>query len=215
MPSEDTSEANLPVAPRQPPQAAEDLSGAGDPLVPTLSPPPSAGDGSARVTALVQAHFEFVWRVVRRFGVPESAADDAAQQVFMVLARRIDQVEEGAERTFLFRTALNVAGDAGRARARNRERAEDGIEAVIDPGLSPEDTIDRTRALEMIQDILLGMDEPERVVFVLFELEGVSAREIAEMVEIPAGTVASRLRRAREYFHGEAKRLRSRDRRST
>ncbi len=185
------------------------------PVAPPRGPDDMGPSTDTRVTALVKAHFDFVWRVVRRFGVPESAADDAAQQVFMVLARRIADVDLGAERTFLFRTALNVAGDAARARARNRERTEDGIDAAVDPHPNPEDKLDRTRALELVQEILLGMDADERAVFVLFELESVSAREIAEMLEIPAGTVASRLRRAREYFHTEAKRLRPSNRRST
>ena len=181
---------------------------------------PPAADASvtlearaARVTALVQSHFEFVWRVVRRFGVPESGADDAAQQVFIVLTRRIDDVTPGTERSFLFRTAVHVAGDAMRARARSRETADERIDAVADSAPSPEDAIDRHRALASIEEILGGMDEDERAVFVLFELEGVPAKEIAEIADVPPGTVASRLRRAREYFHGAVKRLRARERR--
>jgi RNA polymerase sigma-70 factor (ECF subfamily) len=166
---------------------------------------------TARVTALVQAHFEFVWRVVRRFGIPESGADDAAQQVFIVLTRRIDDVAPGTERSFLFRTAVHVAGDAMRTRARSREKPDESINTVADSAPSPEDALDRQRALESIQEILSGMDEDERAVFVLFELEGVPAREIAEIVDVPPGTVASRLRRAREYFHGAVKRLHARE----
>jgi RNA polymerase sigma-70 factor (ECF subfamily) len=176
----------------------------------------NAGGGSAeartaRVTAMVQAHFDFVWRVVRRFGVPESAADDAAQQVFIVLTRRIDDVAAGTERAFLFRTAMNVAGDAMRAHGRNKESADDGIDAMADSAPTPEDALARRRALESLNEILSGMDEGERAVFVLFELEGLGAREIADLVDVPVGTVASRLRRAREYFHGAVKRLRARD----
>jgi RNA polymerase sigma-70 factor (ECF subfamily) len=188
-------------------------------------PPPPAGVSApqdalkdartARVTALVQANFDYVWRVVRRFGVPESVTDDAVQQVFIVLTRRIEDVAEGTERAFLFRTALHVAGDAVRTRARSREAANDAIDAMPDAAPTPEDTVARRRAVASLQEILQGMDEGERAVFVLFELEGLLVREIAEIVELPEGTVASRLRRAREYFHGAVKRLRAREGRHT
>ena len=91
------------------------------------APPwPSALDGGGteakrRLTTLVQANYDFLWRTARRLGLPASAADDAVQQVFLVAARRLGDMEEGAERAFLYRTTVLVV----RAARRNHARAPD------------------------------------------------------------------------------------------
>src|SRR6516162_7479374 len=74
-----------------------------------------------RLRALVVAHFDFIWRSLRRLGVPEAGVDDATQRVFCVALRRLEDIEPGRERAFLFHTAMNVATDARRALARSRE----------------------------------------------------------------------------------------------
>src|SRR5258706_514128 len=71
-----------------------------------------------RIRALFELHYDFVWRSLRRLGVPTDAADDGAQEVFVVAARRIGDIILGAERSFLFGTAMRVASQARRARAR-------------------------------------------------------------------------------------------------
>jgi RNA polymerase sigma-70 factor (ECF subfamily) len=98
---------------------------------------------------------------------------------------------------------------------RRREAAADVLETMPDSAPNPEDTVARSRAVASLNEILCGMDEGERAVFVLFELEGLVARDVADILELPEGTVASRLRRAREYFHGAVKRLRAREGRQT
>ncbi len=71
---------------------------------------------SRRFRALVDRHFEFVWRSVRRLGVPPGDADDAAQEVFVVAARKLDALEPERERSFLFGTAVRVASTRRRTR---------------------------------------------------------------------------------------------------
>ncbi len=159
----------------------------------------------------MEEHFDFVWRTLRRVGVPEADADDAAQEVFLVAARRLGDIELGRERAFLVGTALRVASTRRRS-ARRRPDAPDEraptrkIRRRI-PRLWPAGTKRGARWIWC----WTKWSEELRVVFVLFELEELAAPEIAALVGIPTGTVASRLRRARESFHATVRRLHARD----
>jgi RNA polymerase sigma-70 factor, ECF subfamily len=176
-----------------------------------LDPPVPEQAAPERLTAVATRNFEFIWRSLRRLGVPFSAVDDAAQQVFEVVSRRLSEIEPGRERAFLFKTALLVAAEGRRTAARRRERYPDAsVDELVDPAPTPEERSDWAKKRALLDEILLAMRLEERTVFVLFELEELSMAEIAEIVEIPPGTVASRLRRAREEFHAQAKRLRAR-----
>jgi len=168
-------------------------------------------DPHVRLAALAREHFSFIWRSLRRLGVTEPAVDDAAQQVFEVAARRLFDLQVGREKAFLFKTAILIATEARRVAARGRSEAGGPeLESIRDPAPGPEESaLMRERRLLLDQALAaLGLDE--RTVFVLYEIEELSLTEIAELVGIPRGTVASRLRRARESFHSEVKRLRAR-----
>jgi RNA polymerase sigma-70 factor (ECF subfamily) len=144
----------------------------------------------ARLARLVAEQFAFVWRLLRRLGVPESDADDAAQQVFIVLSQRIAGVREDAERAFLFSTAVHIGARARRNLARKREDFDVELEQRTDPAPSQEEQLDRRRAREALDAMLQEMPLELRVVFVLYELEQLSSVEIAELVGVPVGTVA-------------------------
>lgn len=161
----------------------------------------------ARLRRIVRDHQDFVWRSLRRMGVAESATEDATQQVFLVLSRKLADVSADSERSFLFGTVVRVASDARRAQARRREVHGAEVEDRPDESPSAEAIVDEKKARAMLDEILHSMSEDLRAVFVLFEIEEVQASEIAELLGIPAGTVASRLRRAREHFHSAANRL--------
>src|SRR4051812_39693933 len=75
----------------------------------------------ARLRSIVDANFDFIWRSLRRLGVAEHSVDDAAQQVWIVAARKLASITPGQERAFLFGTALRVASDARRSASRRRE----------------------------------------------------------------------------------------------
>jgi len=90
-----------------------------------------------RLRAIVRAHFSFVWRTALRLGLPEDAADDAAQQVFIVLARRIDDVTEGSEKAFLYRTTAHVVAEARRTHARRAQRMKPADDVEIDAAKHP------------------------------------------------------------------------------
>ncbi len=169
-----------------------------------------------RVRAIVRAHFGFVWRSALRLGLPEDGADDAAQQVFIVLARRIDDVEEGSEKAFLYRTTAHVVAELRRSHARRTARVRPGeeaeLDAAADPDPGPEAALEKKRARALLDEILEQLDDDVRQVFVLFELEHMPVPEIVRLIEVPEGTAASRLRRGREQFQRIADRMRARAR---
>ncbi|HEX8793711.1 MAG TPA: sigma-70 family RNA polymerase sigma factor [Polyangiaceae bacterium] len=168
----------------------------------------SARDG--RLRELVDEHYDFVWRTLRYLGVPDANAEDGAQKVVCVLARRLDEVEKGAERAFLFSTALRVAATMRRSdRRRPRASSDDDVEALAHSMPSTEELLDERRAHETLRRVLDEMPLELRVVFVLFELEELTSPDIATMLGIPVGTVASRLRRARETFQAIVRRMKA------
>ena len=174
-----------------------------------IDPVPLALAGE-RLASVVEQHADFVWRSLRRMGVAPSQADDATQEVFIVTSQKLDRVELGRERAFLYGVAMNVAAHARRARARSREVAgEEETLAAPDQAPNPEMRLADAQARAQLDDVLDALSEELRAVFVLFELEQLTMIEIARLLEVPAGTVASRLRRAREEFHAAASRVRA------
>jgi RNA polymerase sigma-70 factor (ECF subfamily) len=174
----------------------------------TVVPERSGADAEARVRAAVAEHFDYIWRLLARLGVPSSGVDDAAQEVFVVFARRLSDVRPGSERSFLYGSALRVASDARRAHARNQQRTLPQRD-VGDPRSGPEELLAAKERLALLDRILDRMGEREREVFVLFELEELTTDETAALLGVPRGTVASRLRRARSEFLSLARRLRA------
>lgn len=159
-----------------------------------------------RLTQLVNQHFTFVERVLRNLGVPEADLDDAAQRTFIVVANRLDDIIVGAEKSFLFRSAKHMASHVRRSVHRHSrlEPLSDELPSVQE---SPEQLISQKKARELLDELLDGMPEELRLVFTLYEFEGLKMPEIAEHLEIPTGTVASRLRRARKHFQSGVRRF--------
>ena len=162
-----------------------------------------------KLRELVEEHFPHVWRFLRHLGVPEHSVDDAAQDVFLVAARRIDEILPGRERSFLFGTAYKVAQAARRQLVRTRPCDEDEAEAEVDTAPTPEQQLDDKQAQALALRLLDELDEGQRQVFVLYEIEGLTMQRIAELTNLPMGTVASRLRRAREAFQSRFERHRN------
>lgn len=151
-----------------------------------------------RVRVLYEDHHDVVWRFLRRIGLDDAAAADVTHQVFLVAMARLDDIEASKARSFLCGTALRLAKKA-MSSARSRE---DLVEELpeIDTGARPDDQVEHQRRLRLLDATLRKLPEDLRVALVLHDLEGYSQREMAELLEIPDGTAASRLRRAREAF---------------
>lgn len=174
--------------------------------------PERDASSSARLQSLVTAHLDFVWRSLLRLGVPPADVDDATQSVWIVLARRLPEIAPGNERAFLFGVALRVASDARRRSRKRREVPGLDVAEHVDTQPDAEEALERSEARALLGEILDDLPEDLRAVFVLYELEELTGAEIAELLAIPAGTVASRVRRAREAFEQIVKRLRARGR---
>jgi RNA polymerase sigma-70 factor, ECF subfamily len=160
--------------------------------------------------ALFEAHYASIWRLLRRLGVQQARLDDAAQEVFWVAARRLASIEAGREHAFLYGVALRVAaGEARKQSARLPFASLDEAPAVADESASPEAALADRQARALLDVALERMPVDLRTVFVLFELEGLEVRQIAEIEDIPVGTASSRLRRARDEFSAIAKRIRA------
>jgi len=162
---------------------------------------------------LYERHFDFIWRSLRRLGVRRAALDDAVQEVFLVVHRRLPEFEgRAALKTWLFGIALHVAQRF--ARTSSRHQADELPEQLPhDPvALTPHDEVARHEAIVMLYAILDGMDADKRAVFVMAELEQMTAPEIAGLLGVPLNTVYSRLRAARHEFEASLTRLRARER---
>lgn len=160
---------------------------------------------SERLERMFKEHHAPVWRTLRRLGLGPEAAADATQQAFLIAAERLADVRAGSERAFLFGTAIRLArGMQRRARRMDLEGEMDEREGRA--GL-PEELVDQRRRATLAERVLAEMEQELLEVFVLFELEGMTTPEIAELVGVPLGTAASRLRRARETFRATVSRL--------
>ncbi len=163
---------------------------------------------AGRLKRAMASHLRLVWRVLRRCGLSERDADEAAQDVFWVLHRRHDDVPAKAERSFLVSTAIKIAADRRRALAARPE-----TELQSDPPVRdmPTDEIVALRhARRLLDEALDCLSEEQRAVFVLVEMEELTAPETADLLDIPPGTVASRLKAARQAFDAAVRRLRLR-----
>ncbi len=164
--------------------------------------------GQARLVSLMEAHFDFVWRSLRRLGLSDPDADDGAQEVFLVASRKLAQIVLGSERQFLFATAVRIASTRRRSLKRRREEPLTTVEEQEErsaPG--PDRLTEMSRARQDLQEILDGMSFEQRSAFISFELEEMTVPEIASALGVPPGTVSSRLRAAREHFQTAIQRL--------
>lgn len=144
--------------------------------------------------------FAFVWRSLRGLGVPDAAVDDAAQEVFLVVHRRLDDFEgRSSLKSWLFGIARGIAANQRRSIRRRREDgAVDDRVAAAGPG--PREAAERSEAVRLVLDFLDRLDEDKRIAMVLVDLEGLTVPEAAELIGDKPNTIYSRLRVARQAF---------------
>jgi RNA polymerase sigma-70 factor (ECF subfamily) len=149
---------------------------------------------------LVHEHLDFIWRLLRRLGLSPTDADDAAQQVFILAEGKLDRIERGKERTFLYGTAVRVAANVRRTRRNRREVPESALAPPISASPLPDHLLELERARSLLDELLSEVPEELRRVLLLADMEQHTLASIAGLEAIPAGTAASRLRRARALF---------------
>ena len=177
------------------------------------SVPPGVPALAPNLARVYEDHFDFVWRSARRLGVPAGAVDDVVQDVFLVVHRQIAGFEgRSSVKTWLFGILRNLVLQQRRAWAR-RGREEVLEETRVEgEQASPRDELEEIQARRALQAMLDELGEERRAVFVLAELEQMSAPEIAEAMGIKLNTVYSRLRLARAEMEKALVRHRARER---
>ena len=170
--------------------------------------PPKTAEGprgpvsDAELASWYETHFAFVWRTLRRFGVLETELEDAVQDVFLVAHRRRDEFERrSAPRTWLYAIARRIAADRRRTvgRRERREHAYATSQSLARGSLRSRKESDPETWI-FLTSFLDELDEEVREAFVLFELEGLRAKEASELTGVNANTLYARRRRARQSF---------------
>jgi len=156
-----------------------------------------------RLQVMFDLYHDVVWRTLRRYGLSPEAAADVGQQAYLVAVERIADIWTGRERAFLIGTALRLARKHRRRDARLQLEAAGMDERAHAPGRAESHAI----TLDLLDRVLSQLDPVLVEIFVLFDVEGLSTKEVASALELPEGTVASRVRRAREAFRAATARL--------
>ncbi len=159
-----------------------------------------AGDTPPTFERIYQGYFDFAWRNLRRLGVPTPQLDDAVQDTFIVVHRRLADFEgRSSLGTWLASICWRVASDYRRASSRRGDQRPFADDIASD-GPDPQQAAAESEALRQVDRLLQQLDDEKRTVFVLTEMEGMSAPEIAEALGVKLNTVYSRLRAARRAF---------------
>jgi RNA polymerase sigma-70 factor, ECF subfamily len=147
---------------------------------------------------LMREHTPYVWRVLRSLGVRESDLEDVCQETFIVVHRRLPSFEgRGSLRSWIYGIALRMASDyRGKAHRRREVLTLEQPQPIVPA--PQEAVIDRKRAWLLIDSLLDRLSEEQRQVFVLYELEELSMREVREIIDCPLQTAYSRLHAARK-----------------
>jgi RNA polymerase sigma-70 factor (ECF subfamily) len=164
---------------------------------------PIGQSGRAAFERVYRESFDFVWRILRGMLVPEAQLEDAAQEVFVVVLRRLPDFDgQAAIRTWLYEIAVNVARNQRRS-VRRKGGGEQLGEDLAHDGPGPGEIVESRRALSLVMSVLATLDEDQRIIVYLTEIEELSAPQIAELLGANVNTVSARLRRGREAFRAE------------
>jgi RNA polymerase sigma-70 factor (ECF subfamily) len=180
-------------------------------FAPALRAEEPAQEGVTTFAHFYDEHLAFVWRNVRQLAGLECNVDDIVQEVFLVVFRRLSEFDGRSARSWLYSILRRVVSDHRRGVQRRKIRDSVDLEGVAAPDTSPDCKVEKIQALRTLFEMLDELDEVKREVFVLAEIEGMSAPQIAECVGINTTTVHARLRDARRDLAVQVGRRRARD----
>lgn len=171
--------------------------------------PSLSTEQECRLAALLENHFDSVWRAGRRLALTSAQAEENAQEVFAIAAKKLDRIEEGRERAFLLGVAVRLAANARRRGSTRIEQSSTEISEADPVHTVPtaDDLLAQKQQRVVLDEVILSMPTTLGQVLTLYEIEELNLPEIAEALGIPEGTVASRLRRARSEFSRKVQRL--------
>jgi RNA polymerase sigma-70 factor (ECF subfamily) len=175
--------------------------------------PAAASAEPPHFETVYDTYFPYIWRSVQRLGVSRSHADDVVQEVFVIVHRKLGQFEgRSTLKTWLYGIALRIARAHRLEARRSGERVDiDATEVRAPDNARPDERAQNAEAARLVNALLETLDDDQREVFVLAELEQLSAPEIADALGVKLNTVYSRLRLARSAFADAAARHRARD----
>ena len=154
-------------------------------------------DAAQRYAEIFRSHYGRVVRWLSVLGVAPAEVDDVAQEVFIIAHRKLDQLRPDASAAgWLMAIARRVG--ATHRRGYERARAREKHAAPPSEAPSPEAAAMHNRAAQVLHEFLATLPEEQRLVFVLYEIDGDNASEIAEALEISSNTVHSRIRLIRQ-----------------
>jgi RNA polymerase sigma-70 factor (ECF subfamily) len=154
-----------------------------------------------------EQHADFVCRILRSLGVRETDLDDTLQEVFLVVARRQNDYEEhGRARAWMYSICKRVA--IGQRRKYRRDR-ETTVDPFPEPSIAPTqlNAMQEREALDLGHQLLKLLPQQQREIFLLYEVEDMSMREIARLLRCPLQTAYSRLHKARRRVVAEVERM--------
>jgi RNA polymerase sigma-70 factor (ECF subfamily) len=163
---------------------------------------------------LYDSHFSFVWRNLRRLGVPDAIIEDAAQDVFLVVHRRWDSFDSrwSSVETWLFGILMRVARNHRRSLRRRSwaiPSTGDVVDVVPSPAAGPAELVARREAVALLDRLLDSLDEEKRAIIVLVDVEQMSVPQAAESLEVNLNTAYWRLRTARTQLRKSLARIRA------
>lgn len=157
---------------------------------------------------LYRQSFHDVCRWARALGGLDADVEDIAQEVFLVVRRKLDGFEGERLHAWLYGiTRKTVSDHRRRAWARRVLRAFDAFESTPENRPLPDELAENRQAMRVLSRLLERMSSVRRTAFVLYEIEGYSGEEIAELEGIPVKTVYTRLHHARKDFMGYLEQL--------
>jgi len=166
--------------------------------------PRTAAEQRARFNDFYSKHAQFVARSLRRLGIHDELLDDALQEVFVIVHRKLPDLQgDEHEKTWVFRITMNVAANLRRQNQRWLTKLGGGSEALPQDLASADDQLARLlqdEKLALLYQVLETLDEDKRNVFVLHELEQLGVPQVADALGLNLNTAYSRLRAARAAF---------------
>lgn len=161
----------------------------------------SADSSAQSFNAIYVQEFPFVWRSLRCLGVRDGELDDAAQEVFVTVHRRLSTFRgDSAIRTWLFGIVRNVAFKHRRRLARKPTTGQAPPTEAPQPGPGPLERAQDREAAAFVQRFLGRLNDKKRDIFILAVMEEMNITEVAAALSIPLNTAYTRMRSVRADF---------------
>ncbi len=182
-----------------------------DDKIPSHDPNPLESVAAPSFRDVFDTHYDYVWNSLRRLGVFPADLEDVTHEVFVRVHQHLSSYEPARPmRPWLFAFAFHAGSDYRRL-ARHRANVELDAVDPVDQARDPEEQLSQHEAMRLVDEALQAISLTNRAVFVMYEIDGASMKEIANALEVPLHTAYSRLRLARSTFEAKVRELQGED----